>query len=196
MTIILSKKLVAVLAVATLATASWKATADSANPQSIAINFTGKVVDNTCATASVDNGNTVRFGSISLANFTGVGSVGKTVPFTITFSDCGVSAMAQIYFSGTTTNAIGAVDNKVNATAGTTRLVGIDPYSRNIGVQIWDGVYQLRSDDITATVSPYFSLSGSAPRQRTLMAKVVQTTDSPPTLGGLDASGTLFVVYE
>lgn len=190
MTFTSRRKLAAGLMAASLAAASWGANAAGTNPQSLAIIFTGTVVDNTCSTAAIDGGNTVQFNNISRANFTGAGTVGKTMPLSITFSNCGSdTTSAKVYFSGTTDNTVGAVDNKTNAEGETT-------YATHVGVQMWDESgstpVQLKSDDTTATTS--VDLSGTT-KKLTLTAKVVQTGDTTPSLGSLDTSGTLYVLY-
>lgn len=185
----LNKKLVTTLMAASLAASSWGVVASPANPQSLAITFTGTVVDNTCSTVTVEGGSTVNFGNITRANFTGAGTVGKTMPLTLTFDNCGSdTTSASVYFVGTTNNTVGAVDNKANA-EGETIL------STHVGVQMWDEsgtAVQLKSDDTTATTT--VDLSGTT-KKLTLTAKVVQTGDTQPSLGRLDTSGTLFVLY-
>lgn len=164
----------------------------AAAPGEFDVNFKGQVVDSTC-TASVDGGRLVEFGRISRSNFTGLGAVGKTVPFTVLFSDCGVGATgAKVYFTGSTAlNTIGAADNITGTQTTYAKASGV-------GVQVWDEnsstPVQLRADDITATTT--VDLSGTI-KKLTLMAKVVQTTDQgQPSGGRLNTDGTLYVVYD
>lgn len=188
MTVKFNKKLTAGLMAAALATASWGALA-AVNPTSLSVTFSGSVVDNTCATPTLaSGGSTVSIGRISQANFTGVGSVGKTAPFTLNFTGCGSSVTtADIWFDGATTNSIHALDNST-----------ADTNSEGVGIQVWDGTgttTHLHSDDPTQRLTNV-ALTASGSSSVTLMAKAVQTGSTKPTIGDVSATGTLYIEYQ
>lgn len=184
-----NKKLTAGLVAATLAAASWGAMAASGNPATLNVTFTGTVVDNTCATPTLaGGGSTVPFGRISRANFTGIGAVGKAVPFTLNFTDCGSDASAaNIWFEGVTGNSIHALDNGTAAAN-----------SEGVGIQVWDGTgttTHLHSDDPTQKLTNVVLTAGGS-SSVTLMAKAVQTGSTQPTTGDVNATGTLHIEYQ
>ncbi|HCQ8391327.1 TPA: type 1 fimbrial protein [Klebsiella oxytoca] len=181
-----NRKLMAGLVAASMAAASWGALAASAAVP-LTVTFTGDIKDNTCDTATVSGGGTVAFGNISASDFgSAVGSSAMSKDFSIAFSNCGTQASgAKVWFEGTTTNSVSAVDN----VAGEDNATGV-------GVQVWAGTTQLKSDDTAATTT--FALTPSAPAAQTLnlQARVVKTTAAAPSMGALNTSGTLYVSYQ
>ncbi|WP_241185106.1 fimbrial protein [Klebsiella grimontii] len=176
------------LVAASMAAASWGVLAASvATP--LSVTFTGDIKDNTCDTATVSGGGTVAFGNISASDF-GAGSAAGTSAmskdFKISFANCGTQASAvKVWFSGTTTNTVNALDNVAGAGNAT-----------GVGVQVWKGSTHLKSDDTSAVTT--FTLTPSAPAAQdlTLQARVVKTTAAAPGLGSLNTTGTLFVSYQ
>lgn len=149
----------------------------------LSVTFTGTVVDNTCGTPTVSGGGTVAFGNIAKSDFTGLGSIGGTRDFTITFAGCGDDTSGvSVWFSGTTGNTIHAVDNPTAA-----------GYASGIGVQVYGNNTLLESDNTTATTT--FTTIGSTGGTIQLQARVVQTTATAPGQGVLNAEGTVYVQY-
>lgn len=181
-----NRKLMAGLVAASMAAASWGALAAS-TPVPLTVTFTGDIKDNTCDTATVSGGGTVAFGNISASDFgSAAGSSAMSKNFSIAFSNCGTDTSGvKVWFDGTTTNSVNAVDNVAGAGNAT-----------GVGVQVWAGTTHLKSDDNTATTT--FALTPSAPAAQTLnlQARVVKTTAAAPTLGALNTSGTLYVSYQ
>ncbi|VUS73244.1 fimbrial protein [Klebsiella huaxiensis] len=189
MTINFKKTLVSGLVAASLAVVSGSAMAVS-NPVNVDVTFTGTILDNTCDTVSVGDAGIVAFGTISQSDFgsSGIGAVGATKTFTIDFTNCGTEADdVDVWFVGTTTNTINALDNPT--------AVG---NAENVGVQVYGGAGAatlLKSNDVTAKASYTGALTAGGTGSVDLVAKVVQTTATTPTLGALNASGTLVVQY-
>jgi len=150
----------------------------------LSVTFTGTVVDNTCGTPTVSGGGTVAFGNIARSDFTGIGTVGGTRNFTITFTECGNDASGvSVWFSGTTNNTIHAVDNPTAAGNAT-----------GIGVQVYGNNTLLESDNTTATTT-FTTIDPNGGGTVQLQARVVQTTATAPGLGVLNAQGTVYVQY-
>lgn len=179
-TIQFKKTLMGGLVAASLAICSWSATA-ATTPMTVT--FTGTVLDNTCGTPTVSGGGTVAFGNIARTDFNGVGSTGATRDFDITFAGCGNDTSGvYVWFDGTTSNTIHALDNPVaegNATG--------------VGVQVYANSTQLESDNPTATAALSLAPTGGTVQ---LQARVVQTTSTAPSLGALNTQGTLYVQYQ
>lgn len=183
------KTLVSGLVAASLAAVSFGAMA--ANPVDVAVTFTGTILDNTCDTPTVTGGSVIAFGNISRANFnTTAGTVGKEKEFTLSFANCGADAQnVDITFKGTNlaadnislANGTGAS----NATGVGVKLLGGTGYATTMTL-----------NDPTAKAS-YTSLApGAGPHLISLKAQAVQTTATTPSLGALNAEGTLVVTYE
>lgn len=190
MTINFKKTLVSGLVAASLAVVSGSALAVS-TPVDVPVTFTGTIMDNTCDTVSVGDAGVVAFNTISLSDFgsSGIGAVGATKTFTIDFANCGTEAGdVDVWFVGSAANnGISALDNPV--------AVG---NAENVGVQVYGGAGAatlLKSDDTTAKASYTGALTAGGTGSVDLVAKVVQTTATTPTLGALNASGTLVVQY-
>ncbi|VUS33333.1 fimbrial protein [Klebsiella spallanzanii] len=189
MTVNFKKTLVSGLMAASLAAVSCGAMAAS-YPVDVPVTFTGTIMDNTCDTVSVGDAGLVAFGTISQSDFgtSGAGAVGATKAFTIDFTGCGTEANdVDVWFTGTTTNSINALDNPTGA-----------GNSENVGVQVYGGAGAatlLKSDDVTAKASYTGVLTAGGTGSVDLVAKVVQTNATLPTLGALNASGTLVVQY-
>jgi major type 1 subunit fimbrin (pilin) len=189
MTVNFKKTLVSGLMAASLAAVSAGAMATSV-PVDVPVTFTGAITDNTCDTPSVENNGVVAFGNILQTAFgtSGIGAVGAEKAFTINFANCGTEADdVEVWFIGATTNTIHALDNP--AVAGN---------SANVGVQVYGGADAgtlLKSDDVMAKATYTGALTAGGTGSVNLVAKVVQTTATLPTLGDLNASGTLVVNY-
>ncbi len=190
MTINFKKTLVSGLVAASLAVVSGSAMAVS-NPVNVDVTFTGTILDNTCDTPTVTGGSTIAFGNISQANFSNtVGTVGKEKLFTVEFENCGANAQnVDITFTGTDDAADGiSLPNSIaegNATGVGVTLLGGNNYGT-----------VMKLNDPTAKASYATLSSGAGPFTINLKAQAVQTTASIPSLGDLDASGTLVVTYE
>lgn len=191
MTINFKKTLVSGLMAASLAAVSAGAMAAS-YPVDVPVTFTGTIMDNTCDTVSVGNAGIVAFNTISQSDFgsSGAGAVGATKAFTIDFAGCGTQASdVDVWFVGSAANnSINALDNPIAA-----------GNAENVGVQVYggaDAATLLKSDDVTAKASYTGVLTAGGTGSVNLVAKVVQTNDAAlPTLGALNASGTLVVQY-
>lgn len=189
MTVNFRKTLASGLVAASLAVVSAGAMAAS-TPVDVAVTFTGTIMDNTCDTVSVGDAGTVAFGTISQSDFgtSGIGAVGATKEFTIDFANCGTEAKdVDVWFVGNTTNAINALDNSTGAGK-----------AANVGIQVYGGTDSsilLKSNDVTAKASYTDVLTPGSTGSVDLVAKVVQTNATTPTLGELHAEGTLYVQY-
>ena len=182
MNVVFNKKMMVGLFAASMAVASYGALAASV-PVTLSVTFTGNIKNNTCDTPTVSGSGTVAFGTISQSAFSNtVGYTGDTKDFTVTFTNCGNDTTGvNVWFAGTTTNSVHAVDNSGTSTG--------------VGVQVWNGATQLQSDNTSAKTS-YTLTSGASPQVKTLQARVVQTTTAKPGVGTLNATGTLYVQYQ
>lgn len=190
MTVNFKKTLVSGLVAASLAAVSCGATAAS-YPVDVPVTFTGTIMDNTCDTVSVGDAGVVAFGTISQSDFgsSGVGAIGATKTFTIDFANCGTQASGvDVWFVGSATNnSINALDNPI--AAGNAENVGVNVYGGA------DAATLLKSDDATAKVSYPEALTAGGTGSVNLVAKVVQTNTTLPSVGVLNASGYLVVQY-
>lgn len=192
MTVNFRKTLASGLVAASLAAVSAGAMA-VANPVSVAVTFTGTILDNTCGTPTVVGGSAIEFGNISRANFTDVGSVGKEKVFQLQFTDCGDDAgSVDISFQG-----VNIADDQTSLANGTE-----EGDASGIGVKLLGGTnygttMTLNNDAAKARYST-LAVGGtsSAPHLINLKAQVVQTSATTPSLGTLNAQGTLVVTYE
>lgn len=189
MTVNFKKTLVSGLVAASLAVVSGNVLAASV-PVNVPVTFTGTIMDNTCDTVSVGNAGVVAFNTISLSDFgnSGIGAIGAEKTFTIDFDNCGTQAAdVEVWFVGTTANTVNALDNSTGA-----------GNAENVGIQVWGGVAAavlMKSDDATAKATYMDALTPGGTGSVDLVAKVVQTTATTPTLGDLHAEGILVVQY-
>lgn len=106
----MNKTLLSTALVAVIAATAFVPTAQAAN--SGTINFTGKVLSDTC-TVAVNGGATVALPTVMTGAFTGSGSVAGATPFTIALSGCDTNTTTanMAFTAGTNVNANGNLDN-------------------------------------------------------------------------------------
>lgn len=205
---IIFRKTTTGLMVALAIIASGGVSADGPNPVQSEILFRTEVVENTCTVSLASS--VVDFGYISRANFTGKGSVGKTQTFEIKFSDCGEHVLAAgVLFSGPGCSGTdfyyesdkeGALKNpeaQGNSTGTGIQLYSIADYEQKIMCNDYSSLLHMPPMDFIGmgyapTGNLYPPEDG---RVYPIRAEVIQTGETPPTIGKLNAAGTLMVVY-
>jgi len=200
--------LMAFLVAMSFGAAADNARENSKNPTQTDITFSSEVMNNTCVPSL--SSPVVDFGNIPVANFTGKGSVGKTQTFELRFTDCGENlSSAGVLFSGpgcTDITYYGSTEIHPlsNPEAqGYSTGTGIVLYTRRSG-DPGDYSYKIHCNDYSSSFMPpeeYFHASitpGMNPNYDDMYifrAEVIQTGETPPSLGKLNATGTLIVVY-
>lgn len=159
------------------------------------VNFSGKVVADTCeinVDGSGTNTGTVTFDDTYPSDYSGDGSVGTSKPFKIEVKKCDpLVAKLNLKFTGNTTDSEAKrLENDLSGT-GNAANIGITVSNENgtKGDVKFDGTIPDSATDVandpTGNVASLFNYT----------AKVIQVGDTAPTAGHYSASATFEVVY-
>lgn len=163
--------------------------------ESGAVNFSGKIVADTCI-INVDGSGTdvatVTFDDTYPSDFNGDGSVGTSKAFKIELSKCDpLVAKLNIAFSGTTTDAgFKRLANDLTGNGNATN-VGITVANENGGKG--DVLFNGSTPDSATDVAN--DATGNSASVFNYTAKVIQVGDTQPTAGKYASSATFEVVY-
>lgn len=160
------------------------------------VNFSGKIVADTCAINVDDSGNnesTVTFADTYPSDYVGGdGAVGTSKPFKIAVTGCDPRvANLNLKFKGTTTDAsYKRLQNDLSG-AGNAANVGITVTNENgaKGDVLFDGSVPDASTDVANDAT------GATASVFNYTAKVIQIGDNVPTAGKYSASATFEVIY-
>jgi P pilus assembly protein, pilin FimA len=160
------------------------------------VNFSGKIVSNTCEINVNDSGtniSTVTLPDTYASDYANDGSVGASKPFKIEVSKCDpLVAKLNLKFSGDTTDAgFKRLKNSLPAEAGNAANVGITVTNNNGsgGDVLFDGSTPDAATDVDNDPQ------GLAASVFNYTANVIQVGAVAPTAGKYSASATFEVVY-
>lgn len=157
--------------------------AANAASDSVPVNITATVVNNTCTPDWSVSGVNVDLSRVAVKDFAS-DKVGSTKTFTLNLKDCGSDA------TKVTVSASGAADstdaslfsNTVSSTSG-------------VGVGIWGGASQDTQMKPNGDGSVEYSISNNAANM-TFMAKLMQTGDTSPVAGEVKSTVTMTITYQ
>lgn len=157
-------------------------TANAAS-DSVPVNITASVVNNTCTPDWAVSGVNVDLSRVAVKDF-GSDKVGSTNTFTLNLKDCGSDA------TKVTVSASGAADgtdaslfsNTVSSTSG-------------VGVGIWGGPSQTTQMKPNGDGNVEYPISNNAANM-TFMVKLMQTGDSTPVAGQVKSTVTMTIAYQ
>lgn len=173
----MKKTLLSTALVAVIAAAAFVPTAQAAN--SGTINFTGKVLADTC-TVAVNGGATVALPSVMTGAFSGVGSVAGATPFTIGLSGCDTNTTKANMAFTAGANVDATTGNLKNATSG----------GSNVQIQLLNSSNAVINTSTNANAPVITVASGSGATQ--LTAQYVATNAA--TSAGLVTSSVSFTL--
>ncbi|CUR53755.1 Fimbrial domain-containing protein [Serratia symbiotica] len=147
------------------------------------INFQGSIIDSACIISTSSINQTIILGSVSIKEFTNIGSTASYAPFNIILTNCPDSiTSAKIYFNGIT-----HPDNN------TILKLHPDQEANNIGIAIYDKNNKMQIP-INTSITKEISLLPSITNTLEFVAKYF-ATNIPVTTGKANSNVSFTITY-